>query len=217
MAFFNDLKNKALNIGLNIADSFTPILKESKFRETGVLTPEEFVAAGDFLTGHCPTWQWAPVPTSKSHIKDYLPRDKQFLMTKNVPCSKRCRHLMDSIKDNQEEIIEEETGDGGWVDTHHNVTGKDLLGMNQAAHDIDTETNVNKNTINDNIKKKNSQNEDENDEDDEDDDDGEAVDMDEDFDHNIEDEDESTVVTTKPSASTTTQPKKIGLNSFYKL
>jgi hypothetical protein len=35
-----------------------------------------------------------------------------------VPCSKRCRHLMDSLKDNQEKVVEEETGDGGWVDTH---------------------------------------------------------------------------------------------------
>jgi hypothetical protein len=43
---FNDIKNKALNAALNIADSFTPVLKESKFRETGFITPEEFVAAG---------------------------------------------------------------------------------------------------------------------------------------------------------------------------
>jgi ubiquitin-like-conjugating enzyme ATG3 len=58
-SFLNDVKNRALNAALNIADSFTPVLKESKFRETGFITPEEFVAAGDFLTGHCPTWQWA--------------------------------------------------------------------------------------------------------------------------------------------------------------
>jgi hypothetical protein len=43
---FNDIKNRALNAALNIADSFTPVLKESKFRETGFITPEEFVAAG---------------------------------------------------------------------------------------------------------------------------------------------------------------------------
>jgi ubiquitin-like-conjugating enzyme ATG3 len=47
--FINDMKNKALNAALNIADSFTPILKESKFRETGFITPEEFVAAGLFI------------------------------------------------------------------------------------------------------------------------------------------------------------------------
>ena len=106
---FSDIKNKALNAALNIADSFTPVLKESKFRETGFLTPDEFVAAGDFLTGHCPTWQWS----SGKACKDYLPKDKQFLITKNVPCSKRCSHLV--VKEQLEKVIEVESGDGGWV------------------------------------------------------------------------------------------------------
>ena len=110
---FSDIKNKALNAALNIADSFTPVLKESKFRETGFLTPDEFVAAGDFLTGHCPTWQWS----SGKACKDYLPKDKQFLITKNVPCSKRCSHLV--VKEQLEKVIEVESGDGGWVVNKH--------------------------------------------------------------------------------------------------
>jgi ubiquitin-like-conjugating enzyme ATG3 len=32
-------------------------LKESKFFEKGVLTPEEYVIAGDNLTHKCPTWE----------------------------------------------------------------------------------------------------------------------------------------------------------------
>ena len=95
-----------------IVDSIVPVLKESKFRETGFLTPDEFVMAGNFLVHHCPTWQWAN--GDKLKIKDYLPKDKQFLITKNVPCSKRCKHLMD-VKDNIEKVVEEESGDGGWV------------------------------------------------------------------------------------------------------
>lgn len=55
-SFVNRVKSAALNVG----ELLTPVLKQSKFRETGVLTPEEFVAAGDHLVHHCPTWSWAP-------------------------------------------------------------------------------------------------------------------------------------------------------------
>jgi hypothetical protein len=34
-----------------------PTLKESKFLEKGVLTPEEFVVAGEHLTHKCNTWR----------------------------------------------------------------------------------------------------------------------------------------------------------------
>ncbi|CAF3611031.1 unnamed protein product [Adineta steineri] len=108
---FNSLKSTALSIG----EAMTPVLKQSKFRETGVITPEEFVAAGDFLVHHCPTWKWATGDESK--VKSYLPKEKQFLITRNVPCYKRCKHM--EHKDNLEKIVDEENGDGGWVDTHH--------------------------------------------------------------------------------------------------
>uniref|UniRef100_A0A0K8TSN1 Ubiquitin-like-conjugating enzyme ATG3 n=1 Tax=Tabanus bromius TaxID=304241 RepID=A0A0K8TSN1_TABBR len=106
--------NTVKGTALGVAEYLTPVLKQSKFRETGVLTPEEFVAAGDHLVHHCPTWQWAMGDDSK--IKSYLPNDKQFLITRNVPCYRRCKQ-MEYV--GEEIIVETETGDGGWVETHH--------------------------------------------------------------------------------------------------
>jgi len=98
----SDLINALKSTGLSIAERFTPLLTESKFKETGVLTPEEFVMAGDHLVHHCPTWQWAKGSPDK--LKDYLPPDKQFLTTKNVPSYKRCSEIEYSIEN--EKVIE---------------------------------------------------------------------------------------------------------------
>lgn len=79
-----------------------------------MLTPEEFVAAGDHLVHHCPTWQWAT--GDENRHKPYLPKNKQFLITRNVPCYRRCKQ-MEYV--GEETIVETEGGDEGWVETHH--------------------------------------------------------------------------------------------------
>ncbi|KAH6938775.1 hypothetical protein HPB50_012434 [Hyalomma asiaticum] len=112
--------NTVKGTALGFADKLTPILKESKFKETGVITPEEFVLAGDHLVHHCPTWQWSAGEGLPA--KSYLPPDKQFLVTRNVPCYKRCKHMEYSME--HEKVLEEEGDeDGGWVDTHHYADG----------------------------------------------------------------------------------------------
>lgn len=107
--------NSVKGTALGVAEYLTPVLKLSKFRETGVLTPEEFVAAGDHLVHHCPTWQWAT--GDQDRIKSYLPKNKQFLLTRNVPCSRRCKQI--EYCEDQERVIEVDDPEGGWVDTHH--------------------------------------------------------------------------------------------------
>jgi len=62
---------------------------ESQFKEKGVLTPKEFIIAGDQLVNMCPTWEWRAAADDK-HKKSELPDDKQYLYTR-VPCQKRVK------------------------------------------------------------------------------------------------------------------------------
>jgi len=66
---------------------------ESKFYEKGVLTPEEFEAAGDKLCFVCPSWQWNTSANSKLNYP-YLPEEKQYLSTK-VVSAERIKEVFD--------------------------------------------------------------------------------------------------------------------------
>lgn len=103
--------NSMQNMFHGLREYLNPLLKDSKFYETGYLTPEEFVAAGDFLVYKCPTWAWEAGEETKS--RDYLPKDKQFLITRNVPCVKRAGSL--AYAEEQFEDSGELGGEEGWV------------------------------------------------------------------------------------------------------
>eukprot|EP00298_Acanthocystis_sp_HF-20_P020313 c2507_g1_i1.p1 GENE.c2507_g1_i1~~c2507_g1_i1.p1 ORF type:complete len:278 (-),score=87.71 c2507_g1_i1:4-837(-) len=100
------------SLAKGVLEYLTPVLKESKFDVEGVLTPEEFVAAGDLLVYKCPTWQWEAGDKDKQ--KPYLPPHKQYLITRNVPCEQRVHHLHTGLQDEDRN----EDGDGEWVSTH---------------------------------------------------------------------------------------------------
>lgn len=92
----------------------TPTLKSSAFLERGVLTPEEFIMAGDELVYKCPTWQWESGDPRKA--KKYLPADKQYLVTRNVPCPTRASALENSVATGEEMAhIDEECGGDDWL------------------------------------------------------------------------------------------------------
>ncbi|KAK7221552.1 hypothetical protein V2G26_009555 [Clonostachys chloroleuca] len=71
-----------------LRDRYTPVSHTSTFRETGQITPEEFVAAGDYLVYKFPTWSWGDADAESRRVS-YLPPGKQFLVTRNVPCHRR--------------------------------------------------------------------------------------------------------------------------------
>lgn len=82
-----------------VVNIFTAASTESQFVEKGVLTPAEFVEAGDQLVFKFPTWQWQSSPDANQVA--YLPKDKQYLVTRNVPCPKRVKDLDEAITRNR--------------------------------------------------------------------------------------------------------------------
>jgi ubiquitin-like-conjugating enzyme ATG3 len=71
--------------------ALTPVATVSSFLETGTLTPEEFVIAGDSLCSQMRIWKWAR--SAPGHEKTYLPPDKQFLMLRGAVSSQRARDM----------------------------------------------------------------------------------------------------------------------------
>lgn len=102
-----------------VRDYLSPVLKESKFKEHGRITPDEFVAAGDFLAYKFPVWNWEKGDSSK--VRDYLPTDKQYLVTRGVPCLRRATSLA-YTDDDVERLLSfgDSSTPGGeeWVETH---------------------------------------------------------------------------------------------------
>ncbi|KZP34407.1 hypothetical protein FIBSPDRAFT_1035459 [Athelia psychrophila] len=104
-----------------VRDYLSPVLKESKFKEHGRITPEEFVAAGDFLAYKFPVWSWEKGDASKA--REYLPADKQYLLTRGVPCLRRATSLAYTDADEDaERLLDFGDSTGGevdeWVETH---------------------------------------------------------------------------------------------------
>ncbi|KAF9483160.1 hypothetical protein BDN70DRAFT_828114 [Pholiota conissans] len=106
-----------------VREYLSPVLKESKFKEHGRITPEEFVAAGDFLVYKFPVWTWEKGDATKT--RDFLPVDKQYLVTRGVPCLRRATSLAytDADEDAERLLSFADSGTSGadgdeWVETH---------------------------------------------------------------------------------------------------
>ncbi|MBA0704466.1 hypothetical protein Golax_016720 [Gossypium laxum] len=88
----------------------------SAFKEKGVLSVSEFILAGDNLVSKCPTWSWESGEPSKR--KSYLPPEKQYLITRNVPCLKRAASVEQEYEAAGGEILLDNEDNDGWLATH---------------------------------------------------------------------------------------------------
>jgi len=96
---------------------FNP-LSTSKFIQEGVLTPEEFIQAGDLLVLKCPSWSWQE--GNPKSLQKGLPKEKQYLVTRNVSSRMRVSAFEAKTNNSENQNVELDDGEGGWVATHTN-------------------------------------------------------------------------------------------------
>lgn len=97
-----------------VVSALTPSTGESRFLEEGKLTPEEFVKAGEQLAFKFPSWEWAK--GQESQRANYLPAEKQYLITRRVPCKDRVRaldYVLEHKTRTEDEWLLPETATGG--------------------------------------------------------------------------------------------------------
>lgn len=92
----------------NAREYLTPVLTQTAFLEKGVLTPDEFVKSCDHFISCFPSWQWSAGDSRGTC--SYLPKNKQFIITRQVPCNYRVSHV------NQMKISES-TVENDWNET----------------------------------------------------------------------------------------------------
>ncbi|GAB1312015.1 E2-like enzyme [Madurella fahalii] len=102
----------------SLRDRYTPASHTSTFRKTGEITPEEFVAAGDYLVFKFPSWSWADAETPSKRIS-HLPPGKQYLVTRHVPCHRRLNDDFAGDAGHEEAVVEggKNSDDDGWLRT----------------------------------------------------------------------------------------------------
>jgi ubiquitin-like-conjugating enzyme ATG3 len=105
----------------SIRDKYTPVSHTSTFRKTGEITPEEFVAAGDYLVFKFPSWSWADADAPNKRVA-FLPPGKQYLVSRHVPCHRRLNDDFAGDAGHEEALVEGSKGgaaddEDGWLRT----------------------------------------------------------------------------------------------------
>eukprot|EP01132_Coremiostelium_polycephalum_P002298 gene2298-2834_t len=197
MSMLSSLQQSIHKAYVKTVEKVTPTLSTSKFLEEGVLTPDEFVQAGDLLTHKCQTWTWES-GIDKDRTVSYLPKEKQFLLTRNVPCYSRVITLENDSKASKSEFIQIDD-DEGWVAPSSGPTDVVEENLQKDLKELSIEKQPQQQqqtkptTTTTATKADNSEDEDE---------DGDIPDMDDYADDNLEEEEDPAVAPKKPTTNT---------------
>lgn len=94
-----------LRFGRDMRERLMPRLQSSHFEKLGILTPEEFVLAGDNLVGKFPgVWKWG-TGTDPRFRKAYLPAHKQFVYMQGACCNQRVNDAASAQEDSDWESV----------------------------------------------------------------------------------------------------------------
>lgn len=85
---FSMAKNMLNNVGMSISKAISTPPSTEQFEQTGQLSPDEFLKAGDKLIEVCSEWKWMPSANPK-FVSKYLDEKKQFLLLEKALCKKR--------------------------------------------------------------------------------------------------------------------------------
>lgn len=103
-----------LRFGRDMRERLMPRLQSSHFEKLGILTPEEFVLAGDNLVGKFPgVWKWGGGIDPRFR-KAYLPAHKQFVYMQGACCNQRVNDAASAQEDSDWQAVESvlSPGDG---------------------------------------------------------------------------------------------------------
>lgn len=104
----------------SIRDRCTPVAHKSTFRETGHITPEEFVGRR-YIVFKFPSWSWAHADLPRKRVS-FLPAGKQYLVSRHMPCQRRLDNDFAGDVGHEEAVVEGGEGpsmddEDGWLRT----------------------------------------------------------------------------------------------------
>lgn len=126
---------------LSFREYITPVSNASQYIQNGTITPNEFITAGNFLTDKFVTWKWnfedAEISEKNLKIRTFLPKEKQFLITRKVVCYERCQEINASDGGSNDNIEVFDEANNVWIVRGEKDSNMQKSGVQEANKDVD--------------------------------------------------------------------------------